>query len=402
MYLTKELADELFRAFNIQRWNDRLRPMHLYEMDKHSLKMIIAYCLGRYEEETGREIDWIKIIKYGIYELFRRIVISDIKSPIYEQIRKNDLVFEQLNKHIFTEIQYIIKEKELLDDIEEYLFKPKNQVDDINSQILEAAHNYASYLEFNNIYTVNPDSYQNFRLQTELLNKLSRHKDLVGMKKFMNKESISNFVDLCGQLRFQIRWSQTPRIPETTVLGHSLMVAVFSYFMTIQYSKCRKRIYNNFFCGIFHDLPEVATRDIISPVKRISEELQNLITDIEKQLSEEEIYPLLENNWVEEFKYFTEDEFSNKIIQDGKIISGLTVDEINDKYDNSAYTPLDGEIVRAADKFSAFLEAYNSCEIGIKSKDLVEAVHNIKNDYRNKKISNIDFDSLYRNYNTMF
>ena len=62
MTVNSALANELFRAFHIQRWNDRLRPMDLYEMDKHAHKMIIAYCLGKYEEARGEVIDWTKII----------------------------------------------------------------------------------------------------------------------------------------------------------------------------------------------------------------------------------------------------------------------------------------------------------------------------------------------------
>lgn len=410
MILSKEIADELFRAFNIQRWNDRLRPMNLYEMDKHSLKMIIAYCLARYEEDAGKEINWLKIIKYGIYDLLRRIVISDIKSPIFDQIKKNQRVFKQLNKHILTEIAKVFPQKEIQDDFAIFLDEDERRhsqdpeyKEDINSQILEAAHFYASYMEFNHIYTVNPYSFQNLKIQTELHNKLSRHLSLRGMQKLMNRESIANFIDLCGQLRFQNRWAQTPRVPDTSVLGHCLMVAIFSYFLSIEYTSCEKRIYNNFFCGLFHDLPEVATRDIISPVKRISEDLQNLISDIEQELCNKEIYPLLENQtWVEEFKYFTQDEFSNKVMINGEIISELNIEEISQKYESAEYKPIDGEIVRAADKFSAFLEAYYSCEIGIKSPDLLDAIKNVKQDYMQKTIHNINFAELYNNYTKTF
>ena len=48
-----------------------------------------------------------------------------------------------------------------------------------------------------------------------------------------------------------------------------LIVAITAYLCTIEMeiTPCEKRIYNNFFAGLFHDLPEVSTRDIISPVK---------------------------------------------------------------------------------------------------------------------------------------
>ena len=93
MIVNKNLLQELFRGFHIQRWNDRIRPMELLKMDKHSHKMIIAYCIGKYEEERGNTVDWQKIIKGGIYELLRRITISDIKSPIFNDIRNNKDVF---------------------------------------------------------------------------------------------------------------------------------------------------------------------------------------------------------------------------------------------------------------------------------------------------------------------
>ena len=80
MLVNSSILDVLFRAFHIQRWNDRVRPMSMIEMDKHAHKMIIAYCLGKYEEMDGNKIDWQEMIRRGIYELMRRIVISDIKS----------------------------------------------------------------------------------------------------------------------------------------------------------------------------------------------------------------------------------------------------------------------------------------------------------------------------------
>ena len=48
-------------------------------------------------------------------------------------------------------------------------------------------------------------------------------------------------------------------------------------------------IVNDFLCGLFHDLPEVLTRDIISPIKRSIQGLDDLIKDIEKRQVAEKI-----------------------------------------------------------------------------------------------------------------
>lgn len=399
--MNSEILDELFRGFYIQRWNDRIRPMELFEMDKHAHKMIIAFCLAKYEEQKGRTIDWQDIIRSGIYELLRRIVISDIKSPIYREIRKNNDVFHKLNKYVIDKLDKVIINKEIKDELKEYLFNgPSEQM---SSRILEAAHIYASYWEFRIIKNSNPFSYQNVRIETELFNDIYKFTDLSGIYKIVNRHTISNFIDLCGQLRFQIRWAQIPRVPKTSVLGHSMLVASVAYFISRENYACPNRLYNNFFGGLFHDLPEAVTRDIISPVKSSSLEFESLLKNLEKQLAETEIFPLVESEWIEEIKYFVINEFENKIIlEDDTIKTDLTTDEINDKYNLNKYKPYDGKIIKVADLVAAFLEAWNSCSSGIITKDLVTAAKNIKNDLLNKNIGRTDLKTLFLSFDTNF
>jgi putative hydrolases of HD superfamily len=402
MIVTFSLVNELFRAFHIQRWNDRIRPMDLIEMDKHAHKMIIAYCLGKYEESAGNIFDWQEVIKGGIYELLRRIVISDIKSPIYREIKKNKDVFQKLNKYIFSELEPKIEDKVIKEEIEFFLLaEPAGY--SLSSRILEAAHIYASYWEFQIIRHANPQSYQNIKIETELLNDLNSYKDIIGVNKLINNHTIKNFIDLCSQLRFQIRWAQIPRLPLTSVLGHSLLVACISYFFTRDLPNCPKRLYNNFFGGLFHDLPEAVTRDIISPVKSSSSDLDKLIKTLEKELAEKEIYPLIEEDWVEELRYFTQNEFANKVIVNKKVKdSKITINDVSLKYNEDKYSPLDGEIIRTTDHLAAFLEAWNSCHDGIKSEDLIIAAQKIQEDNYKKTIGNIPIKTLYQSFKLVY
>ena len=82
-----------------------------------------------------------------------------------------------------------------------------------------------------------------------------------------NKD-LKTFLDIAGQLRFQQRWSHLYRVPRTSVLGHMLIVAMFSYLFSYMAGASRERRINNYLTGLFHDLPEVLTRDIINPVKK--------------------------------------------------------------------------------------------------------------------------------------
>jgi putative hydrolases of HD superfamily len=392
------LCDELFRAFYIQRWNDRIRPMDLIEMDKHAHKMIIAYCFGKYEEEKGNSIDWNRLIMNGIFELLRRIIISDIKSPIFARITRKKEVFHKLNQYVFNELKNSIIDNTLLAELFNYIFE-RNDEEDLTSQILSAAHIYASYWEFQIIKQSNPPSYQNIRIETELLNKIDKYSNLEGITRLNNRHTIINFIELFGQLRFQIRWAQTPRIPRTSVLGHSLMVACFSYFFALENSACPKRLYNSFFGGLFHDLPEAVTRDIISPLKKSSEELEKLLKLIEFELAESEIYPLIEEDWIDEIKYYTVNEFNNKITEkDGVIRENITIGDLNKKYNSDIYNPYDGESVRAADQLSAFLEAWYSVNAGIRSQSLVSAANNIREIYSGKILGKISFSAIYKDF----
>ncbi|MFP4368028.1 MAG: HD domain-containing protein [Candidatus Kapaibacterium sp.] len=398
MILNFSLVNELFRGFHILRWNDRVRPMDMIEIDKHAHKMVIAYCLGKYEEMNGNKVDWDKIIKGGIYELLRRIVISDIKSPIYTEIMKNKQVFSKLNEFVYKSLEPKIENEELKSELKTFLIEDHEE--DLNIRILDAAHIYASLWEFRIIKQANPIDYQNDRIYTSLIKRVNKYEGLSGIKKMQDQEKIVNFIDMVGQLRFQFRWAQIPRVPKTSVLGHTMLVACISYFFARENGACPQRLFNNFFGGLFHDLPEAVTRDIISPVKRSSSELDKLIKDLEESLSEQEIYPYIEPEWKNELNYFTKDEFVNKIFHNGHIFKqmkgrDITVDDINAKYNTDEYSAFDGELIKAADHLAAFLEAWNSCNSGIKTEELSRAAHDIKSKYRNQVIGKVQIKSLY-------
>ena len=54
---------KIYEAASMQRWNDQIRTIEFTELDKQAHKMIVAYILGKCEEDySGHKIDWIKII----------------------------------------------------------------------------------------------------------------------------------------------------------------------------------------------------------------------------------------------------------------------------------------------------------------------------------------------------
>ena len=186
-------------------------------------------------------------------------------------------------------------------------------------------------------------------------------------------------------------------IPRISVLGHMLIVAILSYLFSLKIGSCRQRSINNYFTGLFHDLPEVLTRDIISPVKRSVEGLDELIKSYEKEQMEKEVYSLIPTEWHQDIKMFTEDEFSSIVTVENTIIR-TSSDEISRTYNADQYRPRDGEVVRAIDELSAFVEAYISIKNGVKSKDLQEAMGSIHTRYRAKMLAGTDFSKVYADF----
>jgi putative hydrolase of HD superfamily len=392
----KELIDLIFKAFSVERWNDKLRPIPLMQMDKHAHKMMLTYVLGRYEEDCGNEFSWRDIIRGGIYELIRRSVISDIQSPVYREIAKNEALLHKLNYMIYKEVESKLPNDIIRKEFERYLLDD-SFLHPHSKKILEAAHKYSSYWEFQIIRNANPNGYSISDIEIMMGNDIEKLSELEGIRRLKKKHNIKNFVDLCGELRYQLRWGHLQRIPQTSVLGHLMMVASITYFLSLELEDLTdERLYNNFYCAIFHDLPEVVTRDIIKPVKISVPGMREEIQKIEKQLAEEEIHPHIRKVWVEEIKYFTQDEFAYKT----KNAKYNTFKEFKEKI-KTEESPLDGPLIKAADDFSAFLEAYNSINYGIRSSELEQAMKSIAYKYKTSNISGIDISKLFEVYNVI-
>ena len=395
--LRRALILRIFNAFTIQRWNDQIRPVPMVEMDKHGHKMAIAYCLARYAESEGKTVPWHNLIRRGIFELLRRSVLSDIKSPVYRKLRTQyPEVFQGLSKWVYQELEPEVSKPDLLQEFKDYLLNDKP--DTLSGDILAASHIYASYWEFQIIRRASPENETIRRIENTMFLDLAQYRSLSGLKRLFDREPVAAFVDLVGQLRFQVRWGQTPRVPLTSVLGHSMMVAALSYLLTRELSSpCEKRLRNNFFGGLFHDLPESVARDIISPVKRATPEMANAIAGIEKELVQKEIYPLIDAGWHEELDYFTRDEFDSKILKEGKVCK-VTSEEINKNYNRDEYRPIDGALIRVADDLAGFVETHKSKDAGFATPELLEGYHNLKKKYKNKKVAGLNIGSIYADF----
>jgi len=383
----------IYQAASMQRWNDHIRPARGFtELDKQAHKLFYAYVLGKLEEETC-PVDWIKLIEGALFEFFHRILLTDIKPPIFHILMEKH--GEQINRHVMEELRGLglgdIKQG-FGERMEEYLSDPDYAKHE--KMILGASHYFVTNWEFGIVYRYSEGFYGIEDTKRNIKKQMEQHRDLDCVRRLVFSNDLRDFLNLIGQLRFQQRWAQTQRIPETSVAGHMLIVALLSYIFTLEMDACDKRRYNNFFGGLFHDLPEVLTRDIISPVKSSVGGLSELIKSIEEEQMEQMLLPLLPEKWRDEIRYFTDDEFADRIILDGNTVKTST-EQINELYDRDEYSPADGSIIEFCDKFAAYMEAYLSIKHGITSKNLVDGHKSLYKRFARTRIAGVDMGVIF-------
>jgi len=381
----------------MQRWNDKIRPIELRELDKQAHKLIIAFILGKIEEANNSVgFDWIKLIEGGIFEFFYRTVLTDLKPQLFDRISENRELHKKINNWVVSQIEPVLisGDKDFYSRFRQYIL---DEDEDLNRNILGAAHAYATNWEFNIIERFNPQGFEVNDIKKKLSERKEKYRDLFSMQQLVFNFDLQDFINLCGELRFQVRWSHIALFPRTSVLGHLLIVAILTYLLSLQVGACHKRLRNNFFSGLFHDLPEVLTRDIIDPIKRSVKGLGELIKEYEKEEMEKKIYQFLPRKWHKDIKRYTESEFENQVEIDGQNKS-VPLDEINRKYNQDIFNPRDGELVRVADHLSAFMEAYLAVKNGVQNQELLHAVNHIKNKYNNFSLAGISFKSLFADF----
>jgi len=400
--IRKGLLQLVFSGSFMKRWNDKMRPMELVEVDKQAHKMIAAWLLFELnsnnlpaEEKAALGED---IVRGGIFDYLYRLVITDIKPPIFYQIKANPAHYEKLTAWVLNELQPRVQPlgKDFWDAMRNHFERQVRRDESLASRILDAAHLFASRWEFHLIRDMNQWDEEMDDIEDNFRKGLEAHLDLTGVRQLLDGPNtrLGKFAFMCGQLRFQKRWSQTPRIPETSVLGHMFIVACLAYFFSISVGACPVRRQNNFYAGLFHDIPELLTRDIISPVKSSVQGIGELIREYEEKELERRLFSILDRSvyagLVDRLGYFlgieVGSEFEATIVQDGaaRIVSW---EQLQGRYNKDEFCPKDGRMLKICDHLAAFLEAYTALANGITNAHLQQALWRIRNLYQNQSLT---------------
>ena len=403
--INSKLIEHIFKAASISRWNDYPKMTNLVELDKQAHKFIIAYFIAKLE----KNVDMNYVIEAGIFEFLSRVVVTDIRPDVFHQIQKQKK--EQINTWVLSMLENLVKDIEggdFLSRLKIYLTgEDKSRAKE--RLILKAASYLATRWEFSIVYQTSRFLNDIDELKSKVDEELEDYYELIGVRKIAMNQKLAKLIDLAGRLRFQKRWAQTPRIPETAVLGHMLVVAILSYFYSLEVKACKTRLENNFFCALFHDLPESLTRDIISPVKYGIEGLNEIISEYEMRLIDEKILPFVPENFRNEFSYilgireqsgkFIKNEFENRICEKKSLLHEGTMENVNE----DKFNAIDGKALKYCDKLAAYFEAGISISYGVKSKELTDGFNKMDEFFREKPtIDGVNFNEICEEFKKHF
>ena len=401
--MDKNLILKIFEGFSIQRWNDLIRPFDLVEMDKAAEKMVIAYIIGKFEEKKGNKINWKWMAYASLFDLLKKIALCDIKAPVQQMLKKEfTREYMRLNEWVLKQYRQLINDDSLFSEFTIYIGQKAGSFalpEELKKtvHVYNAAHKYSTIRELEMLSIVN-EKERLSKIETELKADIQTYLDLEGLQKLMTRQKEFDFLLKIEQLRFQTRWNQTPRVPATSVLGHCFFVAIMTLLLGRETNPkmCERRVVNNFFSALFHDLPESVTRDIISPVKQATDALPNIVKKIEDEIVNKELVPLMDKTYVDEVIYYTSDEFSDRIKSKDGHIQKVTWEELNSKYNKDSFNPIDGKLVRVSDHLSALMEADISIKHGITSSHLQGGKEGMLQIYQpDTLISGIDVNKLF-------
>jgi putative hydrolase of HD superfamily len=356
--------------------------------------MMIAYFLGKFEE--GRSgFKWTDVIESSIFDLLKTSVLTDLKWNVSERLNRYPNRREKLNQYVLEQVKPLLS---VLDDsLCNRFIRHQNGsgTSPLVRRLLHAAAEHAREGEFRILEQANPQGYEINAIRAAMDTEKERH-NLRGCSQLHKFKNYQRFVDVCGELRYQGRWSHLHISPRTSVLGHSMFVATISYLFSIEAGTCEQQRVNNFMLGLFHDLPETQTRDVRGPLKKKLPVLEDTLKELSNELLEREVIKLLPPKWQRDFETLCLTDLKQNFALINGTRTPVTNADIMGQYNSDLFYPVSGCLVKAADDLSAFLESVQAVNNGCGSPEIQAGKYSIATDYEGIRIGNLDLGLLYR------
>lgn len=305
---TLKAINEVFKRLNIlRRWTSVTTDDKYNELAKQALNCITAYMLASFSETEGNIVNWERFPKIAIYRAFAKVyVYFDTPEHIIDEI----CAIGGINKDAFNKATSEIITELTDEDFSAYLGEG---IGTKEMEIYRAATKIATLVELEE--------------NSSLMKTSGDYRDKYGeiqrsLEKFYHIPGVSEFSDPSGdyfklllkisKLRNQNRWAVQPYSVNCSVLGHLFDTAVLAYFIGLEYFSYEEKVATKmFFMGIFHDLAEVWTSDVPSPIKDRIPGFRAATEKYEAQVLQEKLYSKVPEFMAEHIRAVMFEEESN-------------------------------------------------------------------------------------------
>lgn len=261
----KAITEVFTRLISLNRsWTSVIYKQQYNEMLKQALNWIITCMLAWYSKEHGKAIIWERFPKIAIYSAFQKVYLH-YDTPEYIRLQVCDIGKISLDE--FHNATRKIITKHTNKDFADFICE---EIDSYEMKLYKAGRKIATFVEFKELSHFMSDEECLDKL-TEILTSLEKYSYIPGVKEFSDTKGVffKTFSNI-SNLRNQPRWSVQPRRTNCFDIGHLLSTAVLGYLNTLEYTNGNEKYATKIFeDGIFHDIPEVWTTDVPSPVKKL-------------------------------------------------------------------------------------------------------------------------------------
>lgn len=263
-----QAVNEVFKRLNIlRRWTSITTDDKYNELAKQALNCITAFMLASEYEKQGNIVNWERFPKIAIYRAFQKVyVYFDTPEHLIDEICN----LGNINRDCFNMATKEIIQELTNDEFSDFI---SEGIGTTEMEIYRAATKIATLIELeeNSPLMKNNGEYRD--KYSEIENSLRNFSHISGVSDFSDPTGeIFKLLLKISKLRNQNRWAVQPYTINCSVLGHLFDTGVLAYFIGLEHFEWNEKISTKmFFMGIFHDLAEVWTSDVPSPIKdRIS------------------------------------------------------------------------------------------------------------------------------------
>ena len=174
---------------------------------------------------------------------------------------------------------------------------------------------------------------------------------------------MSKFFAYLNRMKYIKRWSLMRSVREENIMEHSQQVAVIAHALALIRKKIFNKdidVYKTVLYAQYHEVGEVITGDLPTPIKYFNPDIQSAYKDLER-LSCERILNMLPESLQDEYKTF------------------VLPDEDSEEY----------KLAKAADRLSAYLKCVEEVKAG--NSEFKKAKKTIENDLKSKNIAEVDY-----------